>query len=431
MSSSVCVMGLWHLGCVTAACLSKNHPIIGFDPDKKVIENLQHGTPPIMEPGLAELIAASTKANNLSFSADLASSARASDILYITFDTPVDADDKVDLGPIERTIDSLLPFLEDRHLLVLSSQIPVGTSRRLLGKIRAAGKKCGLCYSPENLRLGTALDVFMHPERVVLGISDDVLKPRLEELFSGVGGERLYMDLESAEMTKHAMNAYLATLISFSGEISDLCEQSGANAISVMNALRKEKRVSPHAPIMPGLGFGGGTLARDVQILRALGKQKSTPTPMLDSTFQSNRERMHYVPRKLKEVLGSLSGKTIAFFGLTYKPGTDTLRRSLALDVIDELKASGAGIQAYDPAINCPITTHPQVKICSSAKEAASGADAIVLTTAWDEFKALDWTAIAPAMRTPILIDARNALDTNLTGPTMRYYGIGVVHASK
>lgn len=429
--SSVCVIGLWHLGCVTAACLSKNHQVIGFDPDKKVVDNLQHGVPPIMEPGLAELMSASAKAGRLSFSSDLASSASESDILYIAFDTPVDADDKVDLGPIERTIDSLLPLLEDRHLLVISSQIPVGTSRLLLEKMRSAGKKCGLCYSPENLRLGTALDVFMHPERIVLGISDDIFKPQLEQLFSGVAGERLYMDLESAEMTKHAMNAYLATLISFSGEISDLCEHSGANAISVMGALRKEKRVSPSAPIMPGLGFGGGTLARDVQILRALGKQKSTPTPVLDSTFQSNRERMHYVPRKLVEVLGHLSGKAITFFGLTYKPGTDTLRRSLALDVIDELKASGAKIQAYDPAIHSPISTHPQVKICSSAKEAASGADAIVLTTAWDEFKALDWPALASTMRIPILIDARNALDPAILGRCIRYYGIGVVYGQR
>ena len=425
--AKVFVAGMWHLGCVTAACLAKKHKVTGFDPDKTVVDGLKGGRMPIAEHGLLEAMAEAVAAGRLDFAYDCSRAANA-DVIYIAFDTPVDKDDKVDLSPIDSAFDMLMPVISDSQTIVISSQIPVGTSRKLLEKLHKHGKRPLLCYAPENLRLGSAMECFMNPERIVLGVSGDGIAPGLELLFEGVAGERMYMELESAEMVKHAMNSYLATLISFSGEISDLCEKTGANAGLVMEALRKERRVSPNAPIMPGLGFGGGTLARDVQILRGIGQGSGTPTLVLDAVLCANRERMDYVSHRLTYALGGLSGKTIAFFGLTYKPGTDTLRRSLALDVMDSMKSSGAVIRAYDPAVKKQVETHPQVRICQSAKEAAAGADAIVITTAWDEFRTLDYALLALSMKQRVIIDARNILAPGKLGEGIRYFGVGVTN---
>ncbi len=427
--TNICVIGLWHLGCVTAACLARKHTVVGFDPSQKAVDDLQAGKPPIFEPGLAEAIEEASARGTLSFTHDLAGAIAKSDAIYIAFDTPVDKNDRVDLSPVENALESATPHMRDGQMVIVSSQVPVGTCRRLHAKIAAAGRKVGFCYTPENLRLGTAIEVFMKPERIVFGISDDSLRSRLEDVFAGVSGERMFMDLESAEMVKHAMNSYLATMISFSGDISNICEQTGANAVLVMNALKNEKRISPYAPISPGLGFGGGTLARDLQILREIGKQKGVSTLVLDAAFNSNKERMDYVRKRLSSALGGgLSGKTVAFFGLTYKPKTDTLRRSLALEVIDSLKPSGAAIRAFDPAIKSQVESHPHVLVCASPEEAADGADAIVITTAWEEFKSLDYPAIAGRMRSPVVIDARNMLLPEKLGAKIRYFGVGVTH---
>jgi len=424
---NILVVGLWHLGCVTAACLAKKHRVIGYDPSPQAVDDLKLGKPPLYEPHLVEALVDAGVLGSLSFTSDLASAVHKSDAIYIAFDTPVDKDDKVDLSPVENALAEATQHMRDGQLVIVSSQVPVGTCRRLHAKILAAGKNVGFCYTPENLRLGTALEAFMKPERIVFGVSDMSLQGKLEEIFAGVSGERIYMSLQSAEMVKHAMNSYLALMISFSGEISNLCEQTDANAIPVMDALRKERRVSPNAPLSPGLGFGGGTLARDLQILRGIGKEKGIATPMLDATFNSNRERMDYVRQRLSFALGGLAGKEVAFFGLTYKPNTDTLRRSLALDVIDSLKSSGARVRAYDPAIKSQVSTHPEVKVCLSPSEAAAGADAIVITTAWDEFKSLDYSLLARSMKQPVIIDARNILFEK-PGSEIRYFGVGVTY---
>lgn len=424
--ASICVIGMWHLGCVSAACLARDHQVAAWDFDRQIMEGLRGGKPPIFEPGLQEEIGRAMGEGRLKIASGLGEAVLGADVVWITFDTPVDQNDELDLSPILNAVDGIIPLLSDGQLLVVSSQVPVGTSRKIYEKIRKAGKKVEVCYSPENLRLGNAISCFMKPERVVLGISGEEAKGKVADVFAGIGGERLWMGLESAEMSKHALNSYLATLISFSGEISDLCERTGANAIHVMESLRKERRVSPDAPIMPGLGFGGGTLARDVQVLRSVGRGAGVATHVLDAVLASNRERVGYVEQRLESALGGLGGKAIAFFGLTYKPGTDTLRRSLALDVIEGMGGRVAQVRAYDPAIKGAIEGKPHVLVCKSAEEAATGADAIVITTAWEEFKKIDYGKLAGLMRTPVVVDARNALANQGMPPGVRYFGVGV-----
>lgn len=428
-SKNVCVIGMWHLGCVTAGCLANiGNRVTCFDFDTKLIDDLEKGKLPIYEPGLKELFTECVAGNKLHFSLDLKKTIPTSEYVYITFDTPVDDNDRIDLSIIHRTVDNIIPLLSKDAVIVISSQVPVRTCDLILEKIRRAGKRNELCYVPENLRLGNAIDSFMKPERLVFGLSSFAIKERIKELFSGIDADYLFMDLKSAEMTKHALNSYLAALISFSGEISDLCEKTGANAIEVMNALKAEKRVSSYAPIIPGLGFAGGTLARDVQILRELGHKTNTRTDVLDAVLSVNTQRMKYISNKLLSLFGSLDKKRIAFFGLTYKAGTNTLRRSPALQVIDQIRETNVIIQAYDPMIKEQIENYEYVTICKSAEKAAEGSDALIIITDWDEFKNIDYIRIAEFMRNPTIIDTKNMLDVNIfKGTNIRYYGIGVV----
>ncbi len=425
---NVCVIGMWHLGSVTAGCLAKlGNQVACFDYDRQAVDGLRAGNPPVHEPGLKELFTEGVLRGNIRYPEGLKEAISDSDVVYIAFDTPVDESDKIDLAPIHKAACDVIPLLGKDTLLVISSQVPVGTCDRILEKMESQGRKNGLCYTPENLRLGTAIESFMKPERIVCGLSTPDIKEKIERLFSGIDARFLFMSLRSAEMAKHALNSYLATMISFSSEISDLCERTDANAADVMTALKTERRVSPYAPIMPGLGFGGGTLARDVQVLRALGDEKDTPTDVLDSVMTVNARRMDYVKNRLTNLLGTLDGKKIAFFGLAYKAGTNTLRRSLTLQVIGRLKDTGVRISAYDPMIRERIVGYEHVDVCKTAPDAAKGADAVVIMTDWEEFKNMDYAAMAKAMKNPILLDAKNMLDAGrFSGTKIRYYGIGL-----
>jgi len=422
----VCVVGMWHLGIVTAACLAQaDHEVICFDFDKEVIENLKKGRLPVFEPGLQDLFDKATKKKSISFSNNLKNIIPKSDYIYIAFDTPVDNQDKIDLSIIHESVDKIIPLISSRGLIVISSQIPVGTSRKIVEKIRKARKKNEVCYSPENLRLGDAIKSFLEPERIVIGLSSVSAKQKAENLFSQINASKIWMNLESAEMTKHAMNAYLSTLISFSGEISNICERVGANAIDVMSALKAEKRVSPFAPIMPGLGFGGGTLARDVQILRETGFQNKVKTEVLDAVFSANIHRMQYVADKLEMLLGTLDKKKIAFFGLVYKAGTNTLRRSLTLQIIDQIKNKNVSISAYDPMIREKIKGY-NIEICKSPAEAVEGADVLVIMTDWEEFKKINYHSLTKSMRNRIVFDTKSILDSSKFNESgLKYCGIG------
>jgi UDPglucose 6-dehydrogenase len=427
--SSVGILGMSHLGCVTAACFAKlGHKVIGYDNDAKVIADLRQCKPPIFEPGLEETIRAAAGQDMIGFTTDIASAVSKANFAYVALDTPVDGEDKADIRPVEILFDKMLHYLSGGAIVLLSSQVPIGTSRGLLDRLRKENKENGLCYIPENLRLGTAIERFLSPERTVFGLSSPELRQRVEELYAGIPGERLYMSLESAEMAKHALNSYLATMISFSCEISDLCEKTGANALDVMHALRTEKRVSPQAPIAPGLGFGGGTLARDIQMLRSLGREHAVPTRVFDAVLDTRNARLNYVPGRLRSILGTLSGKGLAFFGLTYKPNTDTLKRSLALQIIDQIACELPSVRAYDPAIRGKIATHPNISICGSPQEAAIAADAIIITTPWDEFSRIDYAAIAKLMRNPVMLDTTNSYADKVKGH-LEYHGIGVDYA--
>jgi UDPglucose 6-dehydrogenase len=432
-SDGIFTIGMWHLGCVTSACLAKlGYTVTCFDFDKNLMTDLENGKLPIHEPGLPDLFKEGVVSGRIRFSRNPERELPGSGIVYLTYDTPVDEQDQVDLSIIHRSIDFVVPLLGERSILLISSQIPVGTSDGILQKLSRVKKSNEICYFPENLRLGDAINCFLNPDRMIFGLSTVIGKIRIERLFSGIETKKVFMDLRSAEMTKHALNSYLATNISFSSEIADLCETTGANAIEVMNALKLDKRVSEHAPINPGLGFGGGTLARDINVLRKLGRTSRTRTELLDAVLSVNLHRMEYVSDKLEKILGSLENKKISFLGLTYKANTSTLRRSLALQVIDQVKTNNVRISAYDPMIKDGIPNYPQVMVCKTVKETVTDSDALVITTGWDEFKKLDYHDLAKNMKSPIIIDTANILGTSrFENTNIQYYGIGVSHENR
>lgn len=281
---------------------------------------------------------------------------------------------------------------------------------------------------PENLRLGQAIERFLRPDLLVFGADNDQTMTRVEALFSPIPGPRVRVDLRTAEMVKHAINAYLATCISLGNELANLCDEVGADALRVAEALRLESRVSPKAPLLPGLGFAGGTLARDMKVLTKLAERYHYPAPFLKGVLELNRLQNATVIHRLERLIGSLNAKTIGVLGLTYKPGTSTLRRSAAVEIIRSIVAQGAAVRAYDPKAD-PAEMAPflqEFTVCDDPYAAAQGAHAVVLVTPWPEFKELDLARLRTLMHGPVFLDAANMLDPDrITQAGFLYQGIG------
>jgi UDPglucose 6-dehydrogenase len=301
--------------------------------------------------------------------------------------------------------------------------VPAGTTERLVARMSGiSGRTLAPVCMPENLRLGSALENFLRPDRLVVGSKEESAADAVLAHYR-VECPVLRMSIRSAEMSKHALNAYLATLISFASETADLCESVGADAYDVERALRSDARVSPKAPLRPGFGFAGGTLGRDVQSLRHLAREHGVPSALMDAVLAVNRGRVPRLLAQLSQALSGLAGRTVALLGLAYKPGTDTLRRSIALEIGGELAAAGARVVAFDPRVRTLPASAPRIELVEGAQQAARNADALVIATEWPEFKALDWARIAAGMRRPLVFDLRGLLPIQTPGIELRRIG--------
>lgn len=423
----ICVFGLWHLGSVTAACLSEHFQVIGCDYDGDEILRLANGQAPVDEPGLSDLIRKGMLAERLEFTSDIANAATNADIIWITFDTPVDSDDVADVEFVWRRATSLTPHLRDGQLVVISSQVPVGFTRRLENAFHSSrpGLQIGVAYSPENLRLGKALDVFRKPERIVAGVNDDASRDKLTFLFRPFCERIEWMSIESAEMTKHAINAFLATSVVFINEIAGICEKVGANAKEVERGLKSEGRIGPKAYLSPGGAFAGGTLARDISTLSEVGEREHVNATLISAVRASNDEHKKWALNRLRELLGSVSGTTIAILGLTYKPGTDTLRRSASVELCLALAREGASVRTYDPVVRQIPSELQCVTRYGDVDAALDRADALVVATEWPQFKLLSADVLCQKMRRPVVIDANRFLGEQL-GSDLRIQYVAV-----
>lgn len=425
----VCVQGLWHLGAVTAGCLtSVGHEVVGLDFNEHVIRGLRAGKPPIFEPGLEEMIRAGLDSGRLQFAASLEELPSDIELLWVAYDTPVNEDDVADVDFVVAQVEKVLPHLPNDATVLVSSQMPVGSIRRLeaIADKLCPEKALSFACSPENLRLGKALDVFLKPDRVVVGVRVDMDRTRIGQLLAPITDRVEWMSVESAEMTKHAINAFLATSVVFANEIAAVCEMVGADAKEVERGLKSEQRIGPKAYLSPGGAFAGGTLARDIEFLKMVSQVHHLSIPLLESVKTSNDLHKSWVRRKLKALLPSLDGVVVVVWGLTYKPGTDTLRRSLAVELCNWLIEQGAKVRVHDPAVKeLPSAWTGLVKRYDEALGALEGARVLLVGTEWPEYKKISKDCVAGAAPDLVVLDPNRFLSSLGTEAALRYVAVG------
>jgi UDPglucose 6-dehydrogenase len=436
--STIAVVGLWHLGVVIAACLAEaGFTVVGVDPDPDVVASLSRDRLPVEEPGLTELSRDMRNVGRLTFATDSAEAVRAARLIWIAFDTPVDDEDRSDVEWVLERSAEVLAHAAHGALVVLSAQLPVG-SAAALGRRMADSGRDDLRYAcvPENLRLGRALQTFRSPDRFVAGVRSDEDRVRLAAVLERFGSRVEWMGVESAEMTKHGLNAFLATSVAFINEVAAICEAVGADASDVARALRSDERIGPRAYLAPGDAFAGGTLARDIRFLSGLAREQGLPAQVVEGVAASNAEHGNWSRRALTRLFGaacsngqpSLADRRVAVWGLTYKPGTNTLRRSSALELCRWLAAERVSVQAYDPAIGALPAGEPDaIELAGSPIAALQGADVLVVCTPWPEFRRIPANELTAAMTHPVVVDPGGHLRETLgRAAAVRYVRVGV-----
>lgn len=425
----VCVQGLWHLGPVTAACLAYvGHDVYGLDFDEDTIQGLRLNKPPVSEPGLSELIQKGGGTGKLSFFTSPVKALNGVELLWVTYDTPVNENDEADVDFVVGQVTLALPHLAIGATVLISSQMPVGSIRRLekIAQKLCPTKSIGFAYSPENLRLGKALEVFLKPDRIVVGVRSSQDKERINRLLRPITDRIEWMSVESAEMTKHAINAFLATSVVFANEVASICELVGADAKEVERGLKSESRIGHKAYLSPGSAFAGGTLARDVEFLKKISNEERLAIPLLGAIRLSNDQHKNWVRRKLITFFPILNGVSIAVWGLTYKPGTDTLRRSLAVELCNWLLDQGAFLKVHDPAVtDLPESWNDRVQRVSEPLEALTGVGALVVATEWPQYKKISFEQISGLWPELVILDANRFVSHLMEAANVRYVAVG------
>jgi UDPglucose 6-dehydrogenase len=423
----ICITGIWHQGAVLAACLADlGHEVQGVC-DERSATRLADGRPLVEEPLLPELLRGNVAAGRLEFTADLAAGVDGAEFAFISTDTPVGPDDEPELDPIYELARAIGAAQTGDIALCVTAQVPVGTTEALANSVREGGSgfRCDAAYVPEFLRLGTAVESFRAADRFVIGAADDAVAERVHALFAPLGRPIMTTDVRSAEMAKHAANAFLATSVSFINEIADISAAVGADALEVVRALKLDRRIGAHAYLQPGLGFTGGTLARELRALQQIGNDRAIATRLLDAVLDVNSRRVALVRRTLADNLGSLAGARVALAGLTYKAGTNTLRRTAALDIARDLVDHGASVVAHDPLVERSEISVTELALFDNLEDAASGADAVAFLTDWDGSR-LDFVLLGEAMRGELVVDARMSLDrARVEAAGLRYARLG------
>jgi UDPglucose 6-dehydrogenase len=410
-SERVGVIGAGYVGLVTGVCLAS----LGFrvtirDIDEDKVATLQRGEVPIYEPGLGELLA--EHAEQIAFTLSLELLLERSDMVFVAVDTPPTYSGDADLSRVMSVVDELERVgAGGDHVLVMKSTVPVGTGERVRAELDARGlSHVGYCSNPEFLKEGAAIHDFLHPDRIVIGAFDPAHGDRVESLYRALDAPVVRTTVPSAEMVKYASNAFLATKISFINEIANVCEEVGADVSVVAEGMGLDARIGASF-LRAGIGFGGSCFPKDVAALKQLAGNSGYHFQLLTSVIEVNELQKRRVIGKLKKHLGSLEGKRVALLGLAFKPETDDMREASSLVLAARLLAEGAEVCAYDPVVDGAGERLHGVVMCATAEEAVAGADAAVLVTEWASIVGLDWAAVRSTMRSPIVIDGRNALD--------------------
>jgi UDPglucose 6-dehydrogenase len=391
--------------------------VIGLDFDKEIIDNLMRCVAPISEPGLDEALKECV-GNNLMFTDNISNAVLNSDYIWVTYDTPIDDTDNADVDYVINNIKKIIPHIKKKLGIIISSQLPVGTTRSLMHHFGTFFSPEHICfaYSPENLRLGKAMEIFLNPDRIVIG-TDFNSRQYFAMLFDKISNKLEWMSIESSEMTKHAINAFLAASVVFINEIATLCERVGADAQEVSRGLKTEKRIGERAYVTPGGAIAGGTLNRDIHFLTNLSESLKISSDLLFGVKTSNDKHKKWQKDKIIEIFGSLNAKRIGILGLTYKSQTNTLRRSLSVELCRDLKSLGADIYAYDPSIkNLEMKYRTFITLSDSMMDVFNNSDCIVVCTEWSEFREHITPGMIESMKNKTIIDTNGFLEKFIRG---------------
>lgn len=421
------IFGLWHLGTVLCAAWSEiEFMVVGFDYDKERVKQIQKGIPPVFEPNLTKTLKKSVNRNFLRFSSDIASLSEC-DFIFLSYDTPVTDDDASDTTILKKSVMDVSEVMKDKSVLIVSSQSPIGYCSILRNKLKKVNSTLELAYSPENLRLGEAIHCYLNPGRIILGTANRDTATKCITLFNSITNDVLTMNLESAEMVKHGINSFLAMSIVFANNLADICEEKKADIIDAVRGIKSDPRIGQKAYLSPGIGFSGGTLGRDLKVLEMVNGNMEGSAELFGIIHKLNRDRKNSIVNKIKKMLKNLENKSIGILGLTYKPGTSTLRRSLPLEIVNLLIQKGAVVKVYDPKADySEININPKFIISDSVKDLSRDLDILVLLTEWPEFKEYNWGTIIGEMTNNLFFDTKNFLDEDkLKAIGFLYHSIG------
>jgi UDPglucose 6-dehydrogenase len=444
----ICIVGTGYVGLVAGTCLAEiGHRVVCVDDDRQKIEVLRSGEMPIYEPGLEELVARNLRKGRLAFTADLKEGIEAATAVFICVGTPPLEDGDADLSAVEQVARRIGELSLSYKLVVEKSTVPVQTGMWIEKTLRVYGDDGRLEFdvasNPEFLREGSAVIDFLHPDRIVVGVGHPRAERLLREMYDPIIRRTfvcpvhstcsatdpvpfLVTDIRSAELIKHASNAFLAAKISFINSVADLCELVGADVELVAEGMGLDARIG-RAFLKAGLGFGGFCFPKDLQAFVKIAEKCGHDFRLLREVDRINQARIPQAIKRLKEQLWILKEKVIGVWGLAFKPDTDDVRYSPAIALIKQLLAEGASVRAYDPkAMEKARGEIASARLCRDPYEAASGADAVVVATEWKEFESLDLTRVKTLMRRPLILDGRNLFDREkVTSMGFEYLGIG------
>ncbi len=430
--SKICVVGTGYVGLVTGTCFADlGNDVTCLDVDHNRIDKLLQGEMPIYEPGLEQLVEQNVKAGRLKFTTDYISALDKAEYAFIAVGTPSGTDGEADLQYVRSAAEKIADLVDWPIVVINKSTVPVGTGDWVSDIINNRRKNRPLEFSvvsnPEFLREGSAIGDFMTPDRVVLGSLNRDAAQKVAQLYQPLRCTIMITDLRTAEMIKYASNAFLATRISFINEIANMCEELGADVNEVARGMGLDKRIGPSF-LDAGLGWGGSCFPKDVKALEHMAVLNGTHPQLLQAVMEINRNQRRRAVMKVRKALGgNLNGKTIGVLGLAFKPNTDDIRESPALEIIHLLQNEGATVKSYDPqAMENVAKVSPKTVLCENPYQVADGADALILATQWNEFKQLDFARIHTMMNKPILLDGRNLWDADtLRALGFKYIGVG------
>ncbi len=428
---TIAILGTGYVGLVAGVCFADaGHEVIGVDSNPTKLDLLREGKVPFYEPGLEELFQLNKK--RLTFTASIEEAVESAEVVFIAVGTPEQSDGSADMRPTFAALKEICLAATSSKIVVLKSTVPIGTYRQAVAFCKEHSKfPIAIVNNPEFLRQGAAIEDFLKPDRIVIGCDNDHAKKVMTELYEPFVNksekEILFMDNTSAEMTKYAANSFLAIKISYINELALLADKLGADIEAVRAGFTSDSRINP-AFFNPGIGYGGSCFPKDVRALIHMGKQNDLELKLLRATDEVNERQKTILTSRLMDRLESIKGKTIAVWGLAFKPKTDDVRRAPALKIMEDLFLNGAKVRAYDPIAtkNTLAATHVPFQACESAEEAIDGADALLIVTEWQEFRSISLSKIKDSMRTALVFDGRNLFDpAKMRQAGIEYYGIG------